>query len=203
MSLLVEFRGDQRLKHLLHDVNFLGRAPGNSIQFIDPLASRYHAEIRKQPDGRFEISDLGSRHGTYVAGVAVEKHLLAPQDEIILGATRFRFEQEALLEGEGKRWHERLTCVYPVRLLLEERSYDTRAVDLSVGGVRIDLDEPIPAGTAVRLSIGFPGRTRRFRVNGRVTSNPSSQRGLGVAFVFDTPGQETVVASEVARLLKK
>ena len=202
MSLLVEIRGDQHLKHLLHDTNFLGRAPGNSIQIIDPLASRYHAEIRKREEGSYEIVDLDSRHGTFVQGKVVQTCTLRPQDEIIVGATRFRFEPEGRWEGDGKRWHERLPCILPVRLILDDRTIDTRASDLSVGGCRLDLEEELPAATQVRLSIGFPGRKRRFRVAGRVTANPSAQKGIGIAFVFDTPGQETVVASEFARLMR-
>ena len=46
----------------------IGRHPGNDIALGDLDVSRHHAELRRNPDGSFEIIDLGSHGGTYVNG---------------------------------------------------------------------------------------------------------------------------------------
>lgn len=200
--LLVEIRGDQRLKYLLHDRTLLGRAPGNSVQLSDPLVSRHHAEITKNPNGELVIKDLDSTHGTYVDGVRIDECPIDIGSQIIIGATRLELAETKGWTGTGQRWHERLPCDYPVRVKGSGSTIDARSTDLSVGGIRIDLDEPLTSGTELRLSIGFPGRRKRFVVRARVTDNPSNKPGLGLAFLFDTPGQETVVASEFAKLIR-
>ena len=73
----------------------LGRAPTCSIKLKDRLASRSHAEIQRTPEGRYLLVDLGSTHGTYVAGKKVIEHLLSDDDEIIIGTNRLRFRDDA------------------------------------------------------------------------------------------------------------
>ena len=46
----------------------IGRAPDNDLVLDDLIVSRYHAELRSTPDGRYEIADLGSHNGTYLNG---------------------------------------------------------------------------------------------------------------------------------------
>ena len=46
----------------------IGRAPDNDLVIDDLLVSRYHAELRRRPDGRSQIADLGSHNGTYLDG---------------------------------------------------------------------------------------------------------------------------------------
>ena len=47
----------------------IGRQPDNDIALTGNLeVSRHHAELRGNPDGSFEIIDLGSHGGTYVNG---------------------------------------------------------------------------------------------------------------------------------------
>jgi adenylate cyclase len=69
----------------------LGRDAACTIVLQDPLVSRMHAEIRRTADG-FAVFDLGSTHGTFVGGERVREKPLADGMEILLGATRLRFE---------------------------------------------------------------------------------------------------------------
>jgi len=46
----------------------IGRHPDNDIALRDLDVSRHHAELRRNPDGSFEIIDLGSHGGTFVNG---------------------------------------------------------------------------------------------------------------------------------------
>jgi hypothetical protein len=69
----------------------LGRHP--ECQFIIPTpgASRYHAEI-KFDDGAWVISDLNSGNGTFVNGVRIRSHHLAPGDEVRVDQTLLTFQ---------------------------------------------------------------------------------------------------------------
>ena len=70
----------------------IGRKPDNDIALTGNLeVSRYHAELRRNPDGSFEILDLGSRDGTYVNGERITRALLAERDVISIGRATFRF----------------------------------------------------------------------------------------------------------------
>jgi adenylate cyclase len=53
----------------------IGRAPESTVCLsLDPFVSRQHALIRAQADGRYHLTDLGSRNGTFVA----EQRVLFP-----------------------------------------------------------------------------------------------------------------------------
>jgi adenylate cyclase len=83
------------LRHRLGERTTLGRSVRNDLQVPDSQVSRQHAEIQRTPEGRFQIRDLGSRHGTFVGGRPVTDAFLAHGDEILLGSTVLRFEQDA------------------------------------------------------------------------------------------------------------
>jgi predicted TIM-barrel fold metal-dependent hydrolase len=68
----------------------LGRAaPGFELLAADAELSRNHAEIRRDDDGVLVIEDLGSRNGTWVNGVRVQRHQVVPGDVIRVGETTF------------------------------------------------------------------------------------------------------------------
>ena len=48
-------------------------APDNDLVIDDLVVSRRHAELRAQPDGGYEIVDLGSHNGTYLNGQPVDR----------------------------------------------------------------------------------------------------------------------------------
>jgi len=77
------------------DELLIGRtAPGLERLADDPELSRRHASVSRDDDGRLVIEDLGSRNGTVVNGIPVERKALVAGDRIRLGATTFE-----LIEG--------------------------------------------------------------------------------------------------------
>ena len=77
---------------LEREVTIIGRADDADIVVPDPLASRRHAQIRREP-WRYVIEDLGSRNGTLVNGEPVtEPRALQQGDTIHIGASPLRFE---------------------------------------------------------------------------------------------------------------
>jgi uncharacterized protein len=77
------------------DELLLGRtAPALERLADDAELSRRHAMLARVEDGRLVIEDLGSRNGTMVNGLRVERQPLAPGDRIRIGATTFE-----LVEG--------------------------------------------------------------------------------------------------------
>ena len=60
----------------------------------DPNVSRKHAELRRSPNGDWQIVDLGSTNGVKVNGRRVSSARLSPGDEVVLGTKVFRFDIE-------------------------------------------------------------------------------------------------------------
>ena len=80
-------------RYSLHQpTTVVGRAEDCDIRLDDPLASRHHAEIRREPQ-RYVLIDLGSLNGTQVNGAPLtEPHQLQNGDVILIAATPLRFE---------------------------------------------------------------------------------------------------------------
>ncbi|HEX7160289.1 MAG TPA: ATP-binding cassette domain-containing protein [Trebonia sp.] len=68
----------------------IGRAPDNDLVLDDLIVSRYHAELRRTPDGGYEITDLGSHNGTYVNGRRVSAQPVTDRDTVGIGHSTFR-----------------------------------------------------------------------------------------------------------------
>jgi ABC-type multidrug transport system ATPase subunit/pSer/pThr/pTyr-binding forkhead associated (FHA) protein len=64
----------------------IGRAPGNDLVLPHPSVSGRHAQVSKQPDGKFQIRDLGSTNGTFLNGVRVSTAVAGPGDRVTVGA---------------------------------------------------------------------------------------------------------------------
>src|SRR5262249_3805537 len=76
----------------------LGSHASNDFVIEDPSVSRFHSEIRV--DGqRVSVADLGSRNGTAVDGVAIEKAYLRDASIIRMGRTAVRFNL-----GNSSNW---------------------------------------------------------------------------------------------------
>ena len=63
----------------------LGRASDSTVVLEDPEVSRSHLRITRTAVGAHLLEDLGSRNGTLVNGVPVQKHLLTFGDKIQVG----------------------------------------------------------------------------------------------------------------------
>jgi len=71
----------------------IGRAKSSNLVLDDPSISRLHAVVRSSPDGPWQIIDRGSINGIKVNGRAVKEATLRPNDEIVTGVYRIRFEE--------------------------------------------------------------------------------------------------------------
>src|SRR5207248_5270596 len=57
----------------------------------DILLSRKHCRLEPSADGRWTVSDLGSKNGTFVDERRVERHALGDGEVIQVGKTRITF----------------------------------------------------------------------------------------------------------------
>lgn len=91
-ALLIIRRGpDQGARYLLdQDITVAGRHPDCDIFLDDVTVSRRHAEFRRTAQG-FEVADLGSLNGTYVAGRIIERAALVDGVEVMVGKFRLTF----------------------------------------------------------------------------------------------------------------
>ena len=73
----------------------VGREGTTNLVLRDAKASRRHATLREMPDGRVELTDLGSRNGTFVNGHQVTGTVvLNGNEEIRIGDTVMRLARE-------------------------------------------------------------------------------------------------------------
>jgi len=90
-SLVLFNQGDTRKILLSGEAVLIGREGNVDVMLDDPGVSRHHARVEAVKDG-FELVDLGSRNGTFVAGRRVERRLLRDGDTIVVGSSRFAFK---------------------------------------------------------------------------------------------------------------
>jgi len=74
----------------------IGRTPDNDIALPDLHVSRHHAELRRNPDGSWELVDVGSHGGTFVNGKRITRTPLTEQDTISIGHATFRLSDGEL-----------------------------------------------------------------------------------------------------------
>src|SRR5258706_3170379 len=94
MAKLILTSGDHRQEFELVAINTIGRHPDNSIQILDRIISKEHAQILRTPEGGFMLRDLGSLDGTYVGGARVSDHVLKHGDELVLGSTHLTYVEQ-------------------------------------------------------------------------------------------------------------
>jgi two-component system, NtrC family, response regulator GlrR len=69
----------------------IGTAVGNQLVLADATVSRHHCAIRVTPRG-FQLRDLGSTNGTWLAGHLVESMYLRPSSTFKVGTVSIKFE---------------------------------------------------------------------------------------------------------------
>ena len=134
-------------------VTLIGRAEDCDLQLHDPLASRHHAEIRRDT-WRYLVADLGSRNGTLVNGRTVqEPQPLQSGDTILVAATPLRFEdpnatvavaREALQQAHLPVWVNDAAgeaYAFGRRLDLAPKELALLALLYERGGQVVDKDE--------------------------------------------------------------
>ncbi|MDX2019114.1 MAG: adenylate/guanylate cyclase domain-containing protein [Deltaproteobacteria bacterium] len=75
----------------------IGRHPDNTIQLLDRIVSKEHAQVIRQPDGRYLFRDLGSLNGSFYKDERVTERIFVEGDEIVMGAVRLVYRAQAAL----------------------------------------------------------------------------------------------------------
>ena len=91
MAKLIVISGEERQEFELAAFNTIGRHPDNTIQILDRIISKEHAQIQRAADGRYLLRDLRSLNGTFMRGERVADHYLSDNDEFTMGSTRIIF----------------------------------------------------------------------------------------------------------------
>ncbi len=149
MLLRTDKRGCGQLVALPAQVTRLGRSFEAEAHVDDEAVSRFHAEIRAE-SGRFIITDLGSRNGTYLDERRVQSALLRDGNAVRLGSrVSFRFsvveedEQRALSYLHELGQHDPLTRVHNRRYLNQRLTAELAFAErhrTSVSIILLDLD---------------------------------------------------------------
>jgi adenylate cyclase len=99
MGKIIVIGNDQRREYELGAINTVGRHPDNTLQILDRIVSKEHAQIIRQPDGRFIFRDLGSLNGSFMQGERLTEHVLRDGDEITLGSTRLSYQERSAADA--------------------------------------------------------------------------------------------------------
>jgi ABC transport system ATP-binding/permease protein len=93
------FRQPSAVMRLPSRVLRIGRANDNEIVVSDLSVSRYHAELRRDSRGGYEIVDLSSHNGTYVNGQRITTSAQVTEADIIsIGPATFHMAGQELVE---------------------------------------------------------------------------------------------------------
>jgi len=85
---VIDGKGAKVVVPLTGDRALIGRAQDASIFLDDDGVSRRHAELYRDPFGRWWVRDLGSSNGTLVNGFRIDERLLELGDEIEIGKSK-------------------------------------------------------------------------------------------------------------------
>lgn len=94
--LVVDPHGERHTEDILNDEFSIGREKNNDL-ILDPedlTASRYHAKIEKEGDGKkakYYIRDLGTKAGTKLNNDEIVREELKDKDKIVIGKTQMEF----------------------------------------------------------------------------------------------------------------
>jgi adenylate cyclase len=91
---LILVSGEGPSEYPLVAFNTVGRHPDNTVQVLDRIVSKEHCRITRAPNGSYVLRDVGSLNGSYVNGERVSEKVLGTGDQITLGNTVLRFEDE-------------------------------------------------------------------------------------------------------------
>ena len=88
-------QGGQQVYPIEKSIINIGRQLQNDIIVEDKRVSRYHAQIKYQPDGHFVIFDLGSTNGITINQTPhMRQHVLHNGDRFTIGSYDFYFQRK-------------------------------------------------------------------------------------------------------------
>ncbi len=137
----------------------IGRRADNDVVIQDKQASRYHCTL-EPTDGGYVLSDLGSRNGTRVNGVRVDRAVVTAGDEIAIGQVVLRVlddTQPSFGVLEELAESEAATQTEPIPMAILE---DTSALavptvpESSTANVGLELRNLATAGHEVGFDVG-------------------------------------------------
>ena len=99
MAKLIVISGEERQEFELAAFNTIGRHPDNTIQILDRIISKEHAQIQRSADGRFLLRDLRSLNGTFMRGERVARPLPRRRRRVHDGLDPHRVRRQA----QGRR----------------------------------------------------------------------------------------------------
>lgn len=111
MAKIIVQSSEDRREFELGPVTTLGRHPHNAVQILDRIVSKEHAQIIRQPDGRFLYRDLGSLNGSFMKDQRIGDHMLVDADEITLGGTVLIFQETS---AQASQAAQRVSIQQPV-----------------------------------------------------------------------------------------
>ena len=203
MAKLIVISGDERQEFELAAFNTIGRHPDNTIQILDRIISKEHAQIQRAADGRFLLRDLRSLNGTFMRGERIADHYLSDGDEFTMGSTRIVFVDKpkaddvlqrvtiapGLTESHIRgRIQANTGDFMPERQIADDKILRRDYERLRIGhelaravGSELDLDKLLPEDPRQGVRAGRR-RSRRDPADGRqgrAVSRASSRRAAG------------------------
>jgi hypothetical protein len=157
---------DSQRRHELGERLTIGRGLENDVQLDDPMISRNHAEVSRQPDGTYQVRDLGSRRGTFVGSRKIDSTALRDGDELLIGPLRLRFEATrppALAIGEPDELRKLRAVVELSRAIGVEHDLDRlleRVLETCFQLLRADRGMIIVYGPQSKTPCAMVARTR-------------------------------------------
>jgi DNA-binding NtrC family response regulator len=92
-----------RHEHVLESRALLGSSPDVDIVIRDPMVSRLHAEIELKDDGVW-VRDIGSKNGTFVDGLQVQRARVPHGFHIRVGSTTLNVDYDAAARKPIVAW---------------------------------------------------------------------------------------------------
>jgi len=93
----------------------IGRKTENDLVIPDPRVSREHALIQWDSDG-FYVVDQGSKHGTYVNGLRIDRHRLQRNDRVefgVRGEAFLLFDPDRANQSQARQFLSQLSVWKP------------------------------------------------------------------------------------------
>jgi len=140
----------------------IGRATDNDVVVPDLSVSRHHAELRKALQGGYQIVDLGSHNGTYLAGQRITTAPVTESDVIGIGLATFRLVGDELQQF----------------IDTGEISLNARALTVRLPGGKVILDNvSFPLGERCLLGVIGPSGAGKSTLLGALTGMRPATEG--------------------------
>src|SRR5688500_999285 len=91
MAKLIVISGEERQEFELAGFNSIGRHPDNTIQILDRIISKEHAQIHRGPDNSYLLRALKSLNATFMRGERGNERVLHDGGEFTVGSRTIVF----------------------------------------------------------------------------------------------------------------